>query len=76
MVLVYLHLNDPSSVSGNHQDSKNFLNQLMKFLVDEKLSIFGTAIFGVVSLYLLVASMKGNSTYGARTACFTYAPIT
>jgi hypothetical protein len=46
----------------------------MGWLKDHSVSIIG--VFVVLSVYLLFASIRGNLTYGARTACFTFYPIT
>jgi hypothetical protein len=48
----------------------------MSSLQESNLSILGDIIFVVNAYYLLWAAIKGNMTYGARTACFTFHPIT
>jgi hypothetical protein len=48
----------------------------MGWLKDHSVSIIGDGVFVVLSVYLLFASIRGNLTYGARTACFTFYPIT
>ncbi|CDW87933.1 UNKNOWN [Stylonychia lemnae] len=53
-----------------------FAQIFMLTLIDMKLSIFGSFIFVIMAFYLLIISVKGNSTYGYRTACFTFYPIT
>lgn len=66
------------SMSQAESGTKNYLNLFMEYLCGEdvKLQVIGSVIFVIYSYYLLLASIKGNSTYGGRTACFTYAPIT
>jgi hypothetical protein len=77
VLAVVLHLNDlPDNASSKNYDAKNFLNSIMRWLVEHGYSEVGSLIFAVTAFYLLLVSIKGNSTYGARTACFTFAPIT
>jgi hypothetical protein len=48
----------------------------MSALQKNNLSIVGSLIFVGYAYYLMLAAIKGNMTYGARTACFTFYPIT
>eukprot|EP00347_Sterkiella_histriomuscorum_P002802 403366747 len=54
----------------------SYLNSIMIILIDNKVSIIGSIIFIIMAFYLLVISVYGNFTYGYRTACFTFYPIT
>jgi hypothetical protein len=48
----------------------------MDSLREGKLSVIGSIIFVIFAYYLLVTTIKGNMTYGTRTASFTFHPIT
>jgi hypothetical protein len=48
----------------------------METLKQGNLSVIGAFIFAVSAYFMLLASIKGNQTYGSRTACFTFYPIT
>jgi len=56
--------------------SSTYLNTFMGWLHEHSVSIIGDGVFVILSVYLLFASIRGNLTYGARTACFTFYPIT
>jgi len=48
----------------------------MASLKENNLSVIGAFIFAISACFMLLAAIKGNSTYGSRTACFTFYPIT
>ncbi len=54
----------------------SYLNSFMDALREGKLSVIGSIIFVIFAYYLLVTTIKGNMTYGTRTASFTFHPIT
>jgi hypothetical protein len=54
----------------------SYLNKFMDAMQQNDLAIIGSVIFVANAYYLLLCAIKGNLTYGARTACFTFYPIT
>ena len=49
----------------------------MSFLREHELgAVVSSLIFAIYAYYLLLASIKGNWTYGSRTACFTFYALT
>ena len=57
-------------------NTNSYLNEFMDYMTNNDLDIIGSVIFVIIAYYLLLCSVKGNMTYGARTACFTFYPIT
>jgi len=56
----------------------SFFNRFMSSLRGNKDwgAVFSSLIFAIYAYYLLLASIKGNWTYGSRTACFTFYALT
>jgi hypothetical protein len=53
----------------------SYLNVLIKSLINSSLSFVASILFIAVAFYLLLVAIKGNYTYGFKTACFTFYPI-
>ena len=62
--------------TGKYERHDSFFNSFMETLKQGNLSVIGAFIFAVSAYFMLLASIKGNQTYGSRTACFTFYPIT
>lgn len=55
----------------------SFFNRFMSSLRGmEWGAVMSSLIFAIYAYYLLLASIKGNWTYGSRTACFTFYALT
>jgi hypothetical protein len=60
---------------SNRLDS--FFNRFMSSLRGKEWgAVVSSLIFAIYAYYLLLASIKGNWTYGSRTACFTFYALT
>lgn len=55
----------------------SFFNRFMSSLRGKEWgAVVSSLIFAIYAYYLLLASIKGNWTYGSRTACFTFYALT
>ena len=59
---------------ANRLDS--YFNRFLSLLKDNQLTLVSSILFALTSYYLLLASIKGNWTYGSRSACFTFYALT
>lgn len=52
-----------------------FLNDMLEFLEQSKVSVIATILLALIGYYMMVAAIKGNVRVGMRVLCFTFYPL-
>ncbi len=52
-----------------------FLNNMLEYLEQSKVSVIATILFALIGYYMMVAAIKGNVRVGMRVLCFTFYPL-
>ena len=52
-----------------------FLNNMLEYLEQSKVSVLATIIFALIGYYMMIAAIKGNVRVGMRVLCFTFYPL-
>ena len=52
-----------------------FLNNMLEYLEQSKVSVLATILFALIGYYMMVAAIKGNVRVGMRVLCFTFYPL-
>lgn len=63
-------------MTGNTKLGISYMNSLIELFINKNLDMINAVIFLIMSVYLLMVAIRGNSTYGFRFACFTFYPLT